>query len=346
MNGRRFRRRMPMRASMLALLLLVAASASAQGAPDKLREWKLSTAVGPVFALGNAGDRWAKLIEERSGGKFLVKVHPGATLADRDPAREFVALRDGAADLAIGSTLFWSAQVPELNVVGLPWLASDGKGLDALVAGTMKERLDAAIERAGAVPLAYATLGLRALATTSAAVQMPADLAGLKVRIASTPVLADLFFALGAEPRTMPFADAQAALKAGNLAAQEGTPATFVAARLDALGVRHVVLWGAIAEVAVFAVNRASWAGLTLEQRAIVSDAAQQTARELPELARVENEAALAELRRRGATVTRLTASGRAAFAFAARSAYEKWAAIASPEITRAAEAAIAAAPP
>ena len=84
--------------------------------------------------------------------------------------REFVALRDGAADLAVGSTLFWSAQVTELNVIGLPWIVADARALDALVAA-LKEQLDAAIERGGAVPLAYAPLGPRALATTTMAVQ-------------------------------------------------------------------------------------------------------------------------------------------------------------------------------
>ncbi len=118
----------------------------------------------------------------------------------RSGARVLCA-RDGAADLAVGSSLFWSAQVPELNVIGLPWIVPDAKALDALVAGAVKERLDAAIERAGAVPLAYAPLGLRSLATTAIGAQTPDDLKGLKVRIASTPLVADLLIALGAQPR-------------------------------------------------------------------------------------------------------------------------------------------------
>ena len=307
-------------------------------------EWKLSTAVGPAFALGAAGERWAKLIVEAGGGKIRVKVHPGASLAGRDPAREFVALRDGAADLAVGSTLFWSTQVAELNVIGLPWLAADAKDIDALISGAMKERLDAAIERAGAVPLAYAALGTRALATHRIAVQAPDDVAGMKVRTVSVPLVADLLFALRAAPQTMAYADAQAALRAGTIDAQEGTPATMAAARLDALGFRHVVLWGATAEVAVFAVNRAAWDGLTVRQRTLVSEAAREAARELPERVHTEQEAALAELGKRGVAVTRLTASGRAAFAFAARSAYDRWAALVGPDLAHAAEGAITAA--
>lgn len=331
---------------MLAALVFAVSTALAQPPGDKGKELKLSTAVGPAFALGAAGDRWAKRIIERSGGKLAVKLYPGAALAEREPSREFFVLASGGSDLAVGSTLFWSAQVPELNVFGLPWLVPDAKALNTLISGTMKERVDAAIERAGAVPLAYAVLGMRSLATSAIAVQTPADLKDLKVRIGSTPLVADVLIAMGAQPRTMTFAGAQSAFKADRLDGQEGTPATFAAARLDALGVRHVVIWGAIAEVAAFAVNRATWAGLTETDRGIVSDAAREVAGELPALAVAENDAALTELRKRGVSVTRLTASGRAAFGFAARSAYDKWAAVAGVDLVRAAEAAIAATPP
>jgi TRAP-type C4-dicarboxylate transport system substrate-binding protein len=320
-------------------------TAPAQQPPAKGNEWKLSTAVGPAFALGAAGDRWAKRIGERSGGRLAVKLYPGAVLADRDSEREFFALSSGFADLAVGSSLFWSAQVPELNVIGLPWIAPDAKALEALVNGTMKDRLDAAIERAGAVPLAYAALGSRSLATTTSSAQTPDELKGLKVRIGPNPLVADVIIALGAEPKEMTFAEAQAALKEGTLDAQDGTLPTFTAARLDAFGVRHVLLWGAIGEVAVFAVNRAFWQHMSDADQAIVRAAANEVAAELPALVAAENNSALAELRKRGVTVSRLTASGRAAFSFATRSAYDRWGAVAGADLVRAAEAAVAAAP-
>ncbi|MEO8303380.1 MAG: TRAP transporter substrate-binding protein DctP [Betaproteobacteria bacterium] len=342
MNGPPACRRTPHFACALLALAVVASHACAQQTVDKAVELKLSTAVGPAFALGGAGERWAKLIVEASAGKLAVKVHSGASLAGRDPAREFAALAIGDADLAVGSSLFWSTQVGELNVIGLPWLVPDAKALEALIVGAMKERLDAAIERAGAVPLAYAPLGPRALATTKVPVRTPDDMAGMRVRIASAPLVADLFFALRASPRSMTFAEAQTSMRAGTIDAQEGAPATMASSRIDALGMRHVVLWGAIAEVAVFAVNGAAWAALTEPQRTLVSEAAIEAARELRERDRAEIDAALAELGKRGVAVTRLTATGRATFAFAARSAYDKWAGFAGAELARAAEAAIA----
>jgi TRAP-type C4-dicarboxylate transport system substrate-binding protein len=325
---------------LLAALLLVAAGAPAQEPKDKPAPWKLSAAVGPAFALGKAGERWAKLIAEQSGGSVPVQFFPGASLASRDPAREFVALRDGAADLAVGSTLFWSVQVVELNAIGLPWLAPEDRDLAALASEAVTERLAAAMERAGVVPLAFAVLGQRELATAGKVPRAPEDMAGIKVRVAATPFLTDFFVSLGAEPSAMTLADAQAALRAGILNAQEGSLAAIAAARLDTLGVNQVLLWGAVAECAVFAANQAAWNRWTAEQRALARAAALEAARGLPALARAENDAALVELRKRGVTVTRLTATGRAAFAAAARGVYDKWAAVAGPDLVRAAEAA------
>ena len=341
MHDERSLAQLPSRALLLAALFLTASSASAQEAKDKPEAWKLSAAVGPAFALGKAGERWAKLIAEKSDGKVPVQFFPGATLASRDPAREFIALRDGAADLAVGSTLFWSAQVVELNVIGLPWLAPEDRDLTAMASEAMTERIFAAVERAGVVPLAFAALGHREMATTGKVLRSPEDVIGMQVRLASTPFLTDLFAGLGALPRAMAFADAQAALREGTLDAQEGTLATIAAARLDTLGIKQVMLWGAVAEFAVFAANNAAWNGWTAEQRAVARDAALVAARELPALARAENDAALLELRKRGVTVTRLTATGRAAFAAVARGVYDRWAAVVGQDLVRAAEAAV-----
>jgi hypothetical protein len=57
-------------------------------------------------------------------------------------------------------------------------------------------------------------------------------------RIPPSLLLANLY---GGMPRTLGFADAQAAFKAGTLDGQDGTPATFAAARLDALGMKQIV---------------------------------------------------------------------------------------------------------
>ena len=321
---------------------MLAVATFAAGETQAPREpLKLSAAVGPVFALGKAGERWAKLVAERSGGRVPVRFFPGATLARNDPAREFIALRDGAADLAVGSTFFWSSQVVALDVISLPWIAAEAKDLAAVADSPMAHHLLAAVERAGAIPLALAVLGHRALSMKGAAPRSPADFAGMRVRAVSKPMLTDLFVSLGALPQAMAAVEAQAAFRAGMLDAQEGTLATISAARLDTFDVKQVMLLGAVAECAVFAANRAAWNSWTDDERSIVQDAARDVARELPALARAEDDAAQAALARRGVVVTRLTQSGRAAFSAATRGVYDKWAAVVGEDLVRAAEATV-----
>jgi TRAP-type transport system periplasmic protein len=196
------------------------------------------------------------------------------------------------------------------------------------------------------VALAMASLGHRELALRSRAVKAPNDLAGLKVRVLTPPVLTALYGALGAQPQTMPYAQAQAALAAGTLDGQDGSPATFVGARLDALGLKWVLEWGAVAEIAVFAVNRARWNALNDAQQALLRDSAKESARELDGLVRKENDSAREALRKGGMTVIRLTPTGRAAFVAATRGLYDTRAADAGVLLARAAEAAVKAVPP
>jgi TRAP-type C4-dicarboxylate transport system substrate-binding protein len=328
----------------LALAAALAAQPAAAQEAAKPREWRLSVAVGPAFALGRAADRWAKLAGERSGGSLAVVVRPGASLAQRDPDREFAALVDGAAELAVGSTLHWSAQVNELAVVGLPWIAPQPRAVAALASGDVKDRLFAAIEGAGAVPLALAPLPHRAVAARGKAIRTPDEARGLRVRVTPTRYLADFYAGLGLAPQSMPLAEAADGFRAGTLDAQEGTVASLAATRLDTIGVGHVTTWAAVAEIAVFAVNRAAWDAWTAEQRAAVADAAREAAADLAKDAAAEQDVALATLKGRGAELLTLTASGRAAFASAARPTYDKWAALAGTDLVSAAEAAAKAA--
>jgi len=331
--------------AVVALALVAAAARADETKPPAAAELKLSVAVGPAYALGQAADRWAKLVVDRSGGRLAVKRYAGATLAKRDPQREFAALADGSADLSVGSTLNWSTQVKELGVVGLPWIAPERRQLDALLTGLVGDRLIVAVKHAGAVPLAFAALGHRALATAQRPVDKPADLATMWVRVVAAPAVGDLYAALGAQPRRMGFGAAETAFAEGTLDAQDGTPGTFAATHVYALGMQRILLWDAIAEAAVFAVNRARWESWSEPDRALVAAAAREVARELPALVEREEEAALKDLRRGGMTVARLTPSGREAFVAASRAYYEQAAFIAGPPLVREAEAAVAAVP-
>jgi TRAP-type transport system periplasmic protein len=325
----------------LALHLAVASLASAQETAPVV-ELKVSTALGPAYAQGKAGEVWATLIRDRSAGRLAAKHFPGSALVQRDSTREFEALRDGHIDLAVGSTLVWSTQVPELNLLALPWLIPGDAALEALLAGEVGRRLGARLEAAGVVPLAWMANGFGALATRNA-VRKPADLDGLRIRVPGSPIGVDLLAALGAMSGANMVVDARAAFANGALDGQETSVAAYAASQLDSAGISHLLLWGAQADALVFAVNRARWEAWTEGERALVRQAAEDAALAAAALAhRATDAVALASLARQGVLITRLTPAGRDAFRAAAQPVYERWTAVVGQDLVHAAEAAVA----
>ncbi|MCC6198113.1 MAG: TRAP transporter substrate-binding protein DctP, partial [Burkholderiales bacterium] len=269
-------------------------------------ELKLSTAQGHAYPLGRAGQRWTELLNENAAGAFVVRQYPGAVLSMRDPQREFGALRDGAADLAVGSALAWFSELPAFGVYVLPWLTHDAGDQEALADDAIvRDAVAAAAAQAGVVVIVTAALGERVVATTKAALQSPAQLAGLRLRAPANPLVAETLGALGARAQAMNLADAQAALAAGTLDGQEAAASTLATTRIVASGQRYVTRWGAFADVMVFAVRQGVWDGWSADQRTAAQAAATQAARDAGALAR--EDAALAELTRQGVTLVRLS---------------------------------------
>lgn len=326
---------MDRRSFVLSAAALAASRVRAQAKP----EVRLSTATGPAFALGKAGERWAALLNEKSAGAYEVRQYPGATLAGRDALREFGALRDGALDMAVGSALAWSSQLPAFGVYGLPWIASEAREQEALVsAPEVRAKVDEASAAAGVVVIAVVPLGERVVATLRDGVRGPAELAGLRIRTVTIPLLTETMSTLGARPEWMPLPAAQAAFAAHTLDGQEGPASTLAAARVAASGLRNVTRWGAFADAMVFAVRQPIWAQWSADTQALARSAAVDAARDAAAIAR--EEAALAELGKQGVTVVRPTPAQRAAFRAAVEPVWTKWTAPIGAELVAAAQAA------
>jgi TRAP-type C4-dicarboxylate transport system substrate-binding protein len=319
---------------LTALIAVAGAQERPGAAPGTL---KLSTAQGPAYPLGKAGEVWATLIRERSADRIAVTCYPGATLSSRDPSREFGALRDRAIDLAVGSTLMWSAQVPQLNVLALPWLVASADQMQGLLDGDVGRRLGDALASRGVVAVAWSENGFVDLASTMP-VHKPADLAGLRLRAQASPMIEETLAALGARASAMSAVDARKLLDRGELDGEETSIAAYSAARLYAGPLSHLLLWQAHADVMVFAVNQALWNSWSEEDRSLVRDAAGEAARQARSMAqRLTGEAALARLGAQGAVVNRLTPAGKDAFREAARPVYDRWTPVVGAELVDAA---------
>jgi TRAP-type C4-dicarboxylate transport system substrate-binding protein len=327
--------------AMVALLL--AYPAPSRASDEAGGELKLSVAVGPTMPLGKAAERWSELLREAGTGAIAAKLHPGASLAERDPARELAALKEARADLAVGSALQWSLQAPALGVFALPWIAPEDAQLAALAQdATLRELLRARLAALGVHLVALAPLGYREIANAARPIRAPEDLAGLRLRATASPQLQDVLRALGAITQSMSFAEAQAAFAGGKLDGQEGWPTALAAARVVARGQRHVTDLGGIGDAMVFAVHAAVWAAWSPPQQERALAAAERAITEVRALEAEQR--ALKQLAGQGAAVLRLTPAGQQAFRAAAREVDARWRATVGPDVVAAAEHAAAAA--
>ncbi len=330
-------------AAVSAILLMSAGSAMAQ---TYRAEYRLSTVLGTAFPWGQAGERWATLVKEKTQGRINIKLYPGTSLVGGDQTREFTAIRQGVIDLAIGSTINWSPQIKELNLFALPFLMPDYKAMDALTQGEVGTQLFSVLEKRGVIPLAWGENGFRELSNSKHAVSAPAHLKGLKLRVVGSPLFNETFSVLGANPTQMSWADAQPALASGAVDGQENPLSVFVAARLSSVGQKHLTLWHYVADPLIFVINKDVWASWSPADREAVRQAALQAGRENIEKARKgiagNDNSVLKQIEASGVTVTTLTAEQRAAFVQATRPVYDKWSKTIGTDLVKQAEAAIA----
>ncbi|EGJ11204.1 DctP family TRAP transporter solute-binding subunit [Rubrivivax benzoatilyticus] len=335
--------------TLAACALAAAGVASAQTAlpPGYKAEYRMSLVLGTAFPWGKGGEIWANLVRERTQGRINIKLYPGTSLVAGDQTREFPAIRQGVIDLAVGSTINWSPQVKQLNLFSMPFLMPDHAALDALTQGAVGQQIFQAIDRAGALPLAWGENGTREISNSKKPIHTPADLKGMKIRVVGSPLFLDTFTALGANPTQMSWADAQPALASGAVDGQENPLSIFTAAKLHTVGQKHLTLWGYVADPLIFVVNKDVWKSWTPADQAIVRQAAIDAGKQQIAIARkgvVEaDQPLLKEIGALGVTVTKLTPAEREAFVKATRPVYDKWKKQIGSDLVDAAEKAIAA---
>ncbi|MCE9665736.1 DctP family TRAP transporter solute-binding subunit [Halomonas sp. M5N1S17] len=326
-------------AAALAGAAVLTASLSASAV--QARELSVSTVLSDAFPWGQAAEKWAELVEERTEGRLTLRVYPNSQLVAGDQTREFSAMRSGLIDMAVGSTINWSPQVPELNLFSLPFFMPDEAAVDAVTGGEAGKMIFEAIESRGVVPLAWGENGFRQVSNSRGPISEPGDLDGLKIRVVGSPLFQDTFNALGADPTQMSWTDAQPALTTGAVDGQENPLSVFDVARIDQVGQEYLTLWNYMNDPLIFAVNQRIWDSLDEEDREILRETAIEAGEWEIAMTREEESERLAAIQERGVQVTELTEEQHRAFVNATASVHDKWISRIGKELVEAARAAI-----
>ena len=111
----------------LTLAMIALGTPAAAPAQDKPIELKFSSWVGTGHG-HHTGVMvpWAKMIEEKSGGRLKVTIYPGSTLGK--PADHFDMVMNGIADMGFATPGYTPGRFPLISVAELPLLFKSSQG--------------------------------------------------------------------------------------------------------------------------------------------------------------------------------------------------------------------------
>jgi len=251
-------------------LRLAAAMAVALSGPALAEELKFANFTPPFHTI-NASviEKLNTDLSAATGGALTVRGYHGGELG-AGPVEQYVRVLQGAADIAWGLPGYTSSQFGKTMIAELPgaipvempgyealWRAYDGH-----LAG----------EFPGTKPLALWTSEPNIMIMRDKVIRTPADLAGLKIRVAGATA-AEVATALGATPVQMPISQVYNAMQTGLIDGVFTGASTLRDFKLDEVA-DALTLGAPLGRLAFYAVlNGAVYDGLPADQKSAVDAA-------------------------------------------------------------------------
>jgi C4-dicarboxylate-binding protein DctP len=273
---------------------------------------KFSHVVATDTPKGKAADHFKQLAEERTSGRVKVEVYPNSTLyKDKE---EIEALQLGAVQmLAPSLAKFGPLGVQAFEVFDLPYLFDDRDQLHKVTQGPIGQGLLKKLEDKGILGLGFWDNGFKDMSANKPLREVK-DFRGLKMRIQSSKVLDAQMRALGANPQTMAFSEVYQALQTGVVDGTENPPSNLYTQKMFEVqpyvtDSNHGYLGYAVI------VNKAFWDGLPEDIRTTLEGAMKEATDYANEIAKQENDDAMAKVRESGKSeIIELTPEQKAAW--------------------------------
>jgi len=285
--------------ALLAGAVALALSLSSAALAQQTIVIKFSHVVAVDTPKGKAAERFKKLAEERTKGRVKVEVYPNSQLYK--DGEEMEALQLGSVQmLAPSLAKFGPLGVREFEVFDLPYIFDSYADLHKVTDGAVGKMLFDKLGSKGIVGLAYWDNGFKVMSANKA-LRAPADFKGLKLRIQSSKVLEAQMRALGAIPQVMAFSEVYQALQTGVVDGTENPPSNFYTQKMYEVQKYLTLSDHGYVGYAVIT-NKQFWSGLPADIRTTLEGAMKDATKYANDIAKDENDKALAEVKKTGKT--------------------------------------------
>jgi C4-dicarboxylate-binding protein DctP len=273
---------------------------------------KFSHVVAADTPKGKGALKFKELAEAKTKGKVKVEVYANSQLYK--DGEELQMLQLGSVQmLAPSVSKFGPLGAREFEIFDLPYIFDNREELHHVTQGKIGQMLFKKLEAKGILGLAYWDNGFKEMSANKP-LRMPADFRGQKMRIQSSKVLDSQMRALGATPQVMAFAEVYQALQTGVVDGTENPASNLYTQKMHEVQKYLTLSDHGVIEYAVV-VNKKFWEGLPPDIRAGLESAMKEATTYANDIAKQENDDALAKVKASGKTqIITLTADEKKAW--------------------------------
>mgnify|MGYP000163812077 FL=1 len=152
---------------------------------------------------GVGAERFAELVNKKSGGKLQVRLYPGGTLGS--DMQVISSLQGGTVDLSVMVPGALTGVSKEFGLFDLPFMFRNAAEADAVLDGPFGTKLLDILPGKGLVGLSFWDHGFRNFTSSKKPIATVEDLQGMKVRVQQIPTAAPEGSAPGAGALPGPF---------------------------------------------------------------------------------------------------------------------------------------------
>jgi tripartite ATP-independent transporter DctP family solute receptor len=295
-----------------AMSFLVFAPAQAQ------LEIKLGHVGEPGSIFQKSADEFAKRANAKLAGKAKVITYGSSQLGSDEEMIQKLKL--GTLDMAVPSTVM-SSQVDLFGVFEMPYLVKDRAHMGRIEKEIFWSKLEPEVERKGLKVLAVWENGFRQITNSKRPIKVPADLAGIKLRVPGGKWRVKMFQAYGANPSPMKFSEVFTALQTGVMDGEENPLTQIYSAKFQEVQ-KYLSLSGHVYTPAYVTVGSAHWNTLPADVRKVVEDTAKETQAYVYEVAARDDDELLGKLKSAGMQVNDVDKN---AFVAASKTIYDEF---------------------
>ena len=312
------RKTIPILALLLALVLLAGCSSAAQSGDGDSAYQKIDL----VMAVNGTDTQidtrvakyFAELVEDRSGGNVTVDVFPNDQLAGGNATMGIEMIAQGSVDLAAYATCTLAVIDSQLPVATIPWAFDSYAEAREVIDSTGGQYYAERLAAKGITYIASFHNGFRQLSNSKTAVDEPADLKNLKIRVPGSEVYMGFFRALGADPTSMSWSEVFTAIQQGTIDGQENGVSVTATAKMDEIQ-KYMTMWNYSYENDLFIANTKIWESLEDNTRQLLTECAVEACNWGRDALEAEEADILARFAANGMEITCLNDEQKAAFA-------------------------------